>query len=119
MLYLKRMKILSFVQCVNFDFIDSVKNNGTKYLLFFDYSFDKICNSKPFVDIATAGRHRGLSTIYIKPKFFHQSKLGWGVELRNMHIFLCKSARNKMQVTTFVAQLGLGSELVDWNRDAT
>ena len=67
---------LDFVQGVNFDFIDSLKNNGTKYLLIFDGSCEEICNSKAFVDIANTGRHRGLSTICNKHNLFHQSKLG-------------------------------------------
>ena len=90
-----------------------------KRLLFFDNSCEEICNSKAFVDIATAGRHRGLSTIYIKHNLFHQSKLGRDVELQNTHIVLFKSPRDVMQVTTLGTQLGLGSELVDWYRDAT
>ena len=110
---------LEFVRGVNFEFIDSLKNNGTKYLVIFDYSCEEICNSKAFVDIATAGRRRGFSTIYIKHNFFHQSKLGRDVELQNTHIVLFKSPRDVMQVTTLSTQLGLGSELVDWYRDAT
>ena len=74
---------------------------------------------KSFVDIATAGRHRGLSTIYIKHNLFHQSKLGRDVELQNTHIVLFKSPRDVMQVTTLGTQLGLGSEIVDCYRDAT
>ena len=85
----------------------------------FDDSCEEICNSKAFVDNATAGRHRGLSTIYIKHNLFHQSKLGRDVELQNSHIVLLKSPRDVMQVTTLSTQLGLGSELVDWYRDAT
>ena len=108
-----------FVQGVNFQFIDSLKNNGTKYLLIFDNFCEEICNSKTFVDIATAGRHCGLSTIYNKHIFFHQSKLGRDVELQNTHLVLFKSPRDVMQKTTLSTQLGLGSELVDWYRDAT
>ena len=115
----KEIENLEFVQGGNFEFIDSLKNNGTKYLLIFDDSCEEICNSKAFVDIATAGRHRGLSTIYIKHNLFHQSKLGRDVELQNTHIVLFKSPRDLMQVTTLSTQLGLGSELVDWYRDAT
>ena len=74
---------------------------------------------KGFFDIATAGRHRGLSTTYIKHNLFHQSKLAREVELQNTHIVLFKDPRDVMQVTTLGAQLGLGSELVDWYRDAT
>ena len=115
----KEIENLEFVQGVNFEFISSLKNNGTKYLLIFDDSCEEICNSKPFVDIATTGRHRCLSTIYIKHNLFHQSKLGRDVELQNTQFVLFKSPRDVMQVTTLSAQLGLGSELVDWYRDAT
>ena len=110
---------LEFVQGVNFEFFDSLKNHGTNYLLIFDDSCEEICNSKAFVNLATAGRHRGLSTIYIKHNLFHQSKLGRDVELQNTHIVLFKSPRDVMQVTTLSTQLGLGSQLVDWYRDAT
>ena len=55
----KEIENLEFVQGVNFQFIDSLKNNGTKYLLIFDNSCEDICNSKAFSDSATAGRHRG------------------------------------------------------------
>ena len=88
-------------------------------MLFFDDSCEDICNSKAFVDTATAGRHRGLSTIYIKHLLYHQSKLGSDVELQNTDIVLFKSPRDVMQVTTLGAQLGLGPELVDCYRDAT
>ena len=115
----KEIENLEFVSGVILDVIDSWKNNGIKYLLIFDDSCDKICNSKAFVDTATAGRHRGLSTIYIKHNLFHHSKLGRDVELKNTHIVLFKSPRDVMQVTTLSTQLGLGSELVDRYRDAT
>ena len=105
----KENENFKFVQGVIFEFIDSLK-----YLLIFDDSCEEICNSKAFVDIATAGRHRGLSTIYLKHNLFHQGKLGSDVELKNTHIVLFKSPRDVMQVTTLSTQLGLGSELVDW-----
>ena len=86
----KRLKISSLFK-VHFEFLDSLKNNGTKYLLTFDNSCEEICNSKAFVDFATAGSNRGLSTIYIKHNLFYQSKLGRDSELQNMHIVLFKS----------------------------
>ena len=66
----KEIENLEFVRGVYFEFIESIKNNGTKYLLSFDDFSEEICNSKAFLDIATARRHRGLSTIYIKTTFF-------------------------------------------------
>ena len=71
------------------------------------------------LDIAKAGRHRGFSTIYIKHNLFHQSKLGRDVELQNTHIVLFKSPRDVHQSATLSVQLGLGSALADWYRDAT
>ena len=115
----KKIENLEFVQGVNFQFTDSLKNNGAGYLLFFNDSCEEICNSKIFDDIASAGRQRDLSTIYIKHNLFHQSKLGRDVELQNTHIVFFKSPRDVMQVATLSTQLGLGSELIDWYRDAT
>ena len=67
----KEIENIEFVRGVNFEFVDSLKNNGTKYLLIFDNCCEEICNSKAFVDLTTAGRHWGLSTIYIKHNLFH------------------------------------------------
>ena len=114
----KEIRNLEFVKGVKFEFIDSLKNNGTKYLLIFDDSRGETCNSKAFVDIAAAGRHRGLSTIYIKHNLFPQSKLGRDVELQTTHIVLLKSPRDVMQVSTLSGQLELWSALVDCYRDA-
>ena len=71
------------------------------------------------MDLATAGRHQGFSTINNKHNLFHQSKLGNDVELQNTHIVLFKSPRDVHQVATLSVLLGLGSTLVDWYRDAT
>ena len=83
----KEIENLEFVQGVNFEFIDSLKNNGTKYLLIFDDSCEEIWNAKVFVDIATARRHRGLSTIYNKHNLFHQSKLGRTLSYKTLTLF--------------------------------
>ena len=114
----KRKLKTKFVQGVNLEFIDSLKNNGAKCLLIFDDSCAESRHSKAFVDIATAGRHRGLSTIYIKHNLFHQSKIRRDVELQNTHIVLFKSPRGVLQVTTLSRQFGVGSDLNDWYRDA-
>ena len=115
----KEIDNLEFVEGVHFEFINSSKKNDTKYLLTFDDSCAEICNSEELVDTATAGRHRRFSTIKIKLNLLHQSKLGRDVELQNTHIVLVKSPRDVHQVATLSVQLGLGSALVGWYRDAT
>ena len=110
---------LEFVQGAYFEIIFSVKNNCTKYISILDEWCQAIHNSKACVGIATAGQHRGLSTNYSKNNSFHQSKLGLDVELQTKHFVLFNYCRDVMQFSILSAQLGLGSELVDWYRDAT
>ena len=69
-------KNLKFIQGVDFELIENLPNNGTKYLLNLDDSCEEISNSKQFVKIATAGRHGGLNTIYIKHNFFSSKQTG-------------------------------------------
>ena len=54
----------------------------------FDDSCEEISNSRQFVEVATAGRHRYLNTIYIKHNLFHQSKLGRDVELQSITVHI-------------------------------
>ena len=101
---------------MNFELTDSLRNNGTEYLLIFHGSCEMICNSKLLAEIAFAQKHHGLRSIYIKHNLFWT--LGQDVDLQNRHIVLCKYPLDVMQIITLSAQLGLGSELVDWYRDA-
>ena len=67
----------------------------------------------------TTRRHRGVSTVYTRHNLFNQNTLGRVVELQNTHIVLIKPPLDKMQVSTLSAQLGPGSELVDFYQSAT
>ena len=69
--------------------------------------------------MATAGRQKELSTIYIKHNLFHQSRLGRDIELQNTHIVLFRSPRDVLQINNLSQQLGLGSQLKDWYTKAT
>ena len=94
------------------------KNNGTKYLIIFDDSFEEIYIQKRLLE-AIAGKNCGLRTIYIRQNFFHQSKHGRDVDLQNTHIVLFKAPRDVMQVKMLSVQLRFGPELVDWYQNAT
>ena len=112
-------KNLNFIQGVDFELIENLPNNRKKFLLIFDDSCREFSNSKQFVKFATAGRPRGLNTIYIKDNLFHQSKLRRDVELQNTQIVLFKSPRDVLQINTLCQQLGLGSQMKEWYQDAT
>ena len=55
----KETENIEFVQSVDFELIDSLKNNGKQYLLIIDDSCEENCNLIGIVDIAAAGRHCG------------------------------------------------------------
>ena len=96
-----KIKNIEFVQGVDFELIQKLPNNGTKYLLIFGDSCEKTSSSKEFVKTATAGRHKDLSTVYIKHNLFHQSRLGRDIELKNTHIVLFKSRRDVLQINNW------------------
>lgn len=110
---------IEFIGSLDFDFIDNLPNDGTKYLLIFDDSCDEISRSKKFEKIATAGRHRNLNCIYVKHNLFHKSSNGRDAELQNTHIILFKSPRDVQQVNVLSKQLGLGNDLQKWYTNAT
>ena len=79
----KEIDNIEFVEGANFEFVNSLLNSVTKHLLIFDVSSEVICNSTVFSDLATAGSHHRLTTIYIKHNLFHQNNFGRDVELQN------------------------------------
>ena len=59
-----------FTKFSGFNFISQLEN----CLLVFDDSCEEIFNDKEFSKLATAGRHRNISVIYVKHNLFQQSK---------------------------------------------
>lgn len=108
-----------FKMGVDFEFIEELPLDGSKYLLIFDDSCEEICRSKQFERLATAGRHRNFNVIYIKHNLFHKSPLGRDIELQNTHIILFKSPRDVQQVRVLSRQLGLSNDLERWYKKAT
>ena len=110
---------IEFIQGVDFDLIDNLPADGTKYLLIFDDSLDILSKSEKFNGIATASRHRNLNCVYIKHNLFHKNKTGRDAELQTTHIVLFKSTRDVQQINILGRQLGLGRQLKLWYDDAT
>ena len=82
----KATEKLEFSQRVNFEFIISSKNNGTKYMLIIGNSCEEICNSKPFVDTASPGRHCGV-LFTINTTCFIKTNLGETLSSRTPKLF--------------------------------
>ncbi len=110
---------IEFVQCIDFEMIESLPADGTNYLLIFDDSCAELSKNQKFEKLATSGRHRKLNAIYIKHNLFHKSSIGRDAELQNTHIVLFKSPRDVQQISRLSQQLGLGKHLVNWYKSAT
>ena len=92
---------VSFTKFSGFDFISQLEN----CLLVFDVSCEEIFNDKEFLKLATAGRHRNISVIYVKHNLFQQSKWSRTIDLNTTHIILFKSPRDIQQITYIGKQL--------------
>lgn len=110
---------IEFIQCLDFEMIDQLPNDGTKYLLIFDDSCSELFKSPGFEKIATSGRHKNLNVIYIKHNLFHKGKIGRDTELQNTHIVLFKSPRDTQQISRLGQQLGIATFLKACYNDAT
>ena len=111
----KQIENFVFVPSLNLDLIDLLNNNGTKYLLIYVKLCEVICDSKPYVHIATTGRPRWLKNFYIKLNLFHRGNLVRDLELQNTnYYYFFKSPFDVMQIRTLSAQLELELEPVDW-----
>ena len=95
--FLKRLTSskITFIQGTSPGVISDVveKSGGTKTLLIFDDSCEEILQSVEFVNLATAGRHKGLHVIFIKHNLFQQGKYSVTVDKNTTHIVLMKSPR--------------------------
>ena len=115
----KEVGNIEFINSLDFQLIDNLPNDGTSYLLIFDDSCDELGRCKEFEKIATAGRHKKLSCIFVKHNLFHKSSIGRDAELQVTHIVLFKSPRDVQQIKVLGRQLGLGDQLAKWYQHAT
>ena len=64
----------------------------------FDDFGEQIFNNKEFSMLATAGRHKNLSVIYVKHNLFQQSNLSRTIDPNTTHFILFKSKRDVQQI---------------------
>ena len=116
----KEIDNIEFISSLDFELINNLPtNDGTSYLLIFDDSCDELGRCKEFGKLATAGRHKKLSCIFVKHNLFHKSSIGRDAELQVTHIVLFKSPRDVQQIKVLGRQLGLVDQLTKWYQYAT
>ena len=82
-------------------------------LLVFVDSCEEIFNDKELSKLATAGRHKKISFIYVKHNLFQQSKWSRTIDLNTTHIILFKSPRDIQQISYIGKQLNNTNILKD------
>ena len=92
---------IQFTKFSSFDLISELEN----CLLVFDDSCEEVFNDKEFSKLATAGRHKNISVIYVKHNLFQQSKWSRTIDLNTTHIILFKSPRDIQQIGLIGRQL--------------
>ena len=93
--------IIHFKKFSNFELISELDN----CLLVLDGSCEEIFNDKEFSKLATAGRHRNISVIYVKHNLFQQSRWSRTIDLNTTNIILFISPRDTQQITFIGRQL--------------
>ena len=69
-----------------------------KKRLIFDDCGEEIMESKAFATLATAGKHKNISTIFIKHNFYQQGRYPVTIDKGTTHTVLTKSPRIGMQL---------------------
>lgn len=82
-----------------------IPTGNDKVLAIFDDSCEEILESSSFAKLATAGRHKGVSVIFIKHNLYQQGKYCVTVDKNTTHLVILKSPRISKQLKM------LGSEL--------
>ena len=98
---LERKLNIQFKKFTSFEIISELED----CLLVFDDSCEEIFNDKEFSKLATAGRHKNISVIYVKHNLFQQSKWSRTIDLNTTHIILFKSPRDVQQIGLIGRQL--------------
>ena len=92
---------IQFTKFSSFDLISELEN----CLLVFDDLCEENFNDKEFSKLATAGRHKNISVIYVKHSLFQQIKWSRNIDLNTKHIILFKSPSDIQQIGFIGRQL--------------
>ena len=99
--FIKRKINIQFISFSSFEQISELDD----CLLALNISCEEIFIDKKFSKLATAGRHRKISVIYVKHNLFQQSKRSITIDLNTTHIVLFKLPRDVQQIALIGRQL--------------
>ena len=90
---------IEFIKLSSFEIV----NNLRDCMIVFDDTCEEIF--KDFIKLATAGRHKNVHVIYVKPNLFQQSKQSRTIDLNTTHLIFFKSPQDIQQIDYLGRQL--------------
>ena len=88
-------------------------------LVVIDDLYDEAANTKEFLDLVIAGRHRNVHLMVLRHNLFQQSKFSKTIDLNVTQIVLFNSPRDSEQIGILGRQLGERSTLLKVYKRAT
>lgn len=109
---------ITFVNEVDFNFIDNLPGNR-RHLLVFDDLYDKVAKLQKFVDLVVGGRHNNLHILLVKHNLYQPSQHSRTIDRNMTHLILFKSRRDIRQIDCFGRQMEFRDHLLSAYKDAT
>lgn len=110
---------LELVQGLDWSKIEHCEALKKRTLIVIDDLYDEAAQSKDFLDLVIAGRHRNVHLMVLRHNLFHQTKHSKTIDLNLTQIILFTSPRDLEQIGILGRQLGERSTLLAAYKRAT
>lgn len=110
---------LTFINNVDWSWINENADVTKRTLLVFDDLFDSIAKAPEFLKLVTAGRHQNLHLMVLKHNLYQQNSNSKTIDLNVTQIVLFKSPRDSNQIEFLGRQLGCRKLLLSAYLNAT
>ena len=101
----KRVDI-EFIQGIEWNFLQKAEAQKKRILLVLDDLFDEAAQSKDFLALVIAGRHRNVHLMALRHNIFQRTKNSKTIDLNVTQIVLSNSPRDSEQIGVLGRQLG-------------
>jgi len=97
---------IEFIQGLEWNFLQKAEAQKKRILLVLDDLLDEAAQSKDFLALVVAGRHRNVHLMVLRHNLFQRTKNSKTIDLNVTQIILFKSPRDSEQIGVLGRQLG-------------
>ena len=110
---------IEFIQGLEWNFLQKTETEKKRILLVLDDLFDEAAQSKHFLALVVAGRHRNVHLMVLRHNLFQRTKNSKTIDLNVTQIVLFNSPRDSEQIGVLGRQLGERHATMDAYKRAT